>query len=140
MSTQPYEQQPQAQQFASQPTASTGTYSYGDPMKEYYNIAYAAERRRLNETFGRIPYPNEFIDTGDTKEIVKTEVVYKDPDPSEYVPVAEVKKEIAKEVKKVSKKKTGAIVAVSIVAGVAVAALAVLLLHTFGIFTLPFLA
>ncbi len=56
-------------------------------MEEYYNIAYAKERKRLNEMFGRINYgyfPEE-------KETVE-KIVYKEPDKNKFVRVEKYKK------------------------------------------------
>lgn len=56
-------------------------------MEEYYNIAYAKERKRLNEMFGRINYgyfPEE------QNEVEK--IVYKEPDKSKFVRVEKYKK------------------------------------------------
>ena len=56
-------------------------------MEEYYNIAYAKERKRLNEMFGRIDY-GYYPDEPTTVE----KIVYKEPDKSKFVPVAKYNK------------------------------------------------
>ena len=88
-------------------------------MEEYYNIAYAKERKRLNELFGRIDYgyvPEE--------PTVVERVVYKDPDLSAYVPVEKYKKK---------KRIAGFFIATTVIFGVAaiVLALNTFVLHLF---------
>lgn len=56
-------------------------------MEEYYNIAYAKERKRLNEMFGRINY-GYYPDEPTTVE----KIVYKEPDMKKFVPVEKYKK------------------------------------------------
>ena len=51
-------------------------------LQTYYNEAYINERERLNSMFGRI----------DTYPIVEKEIVYRDPDYTNYVPRAKYKK------------------------------------------------
>ena len=56
-------------------------------MEEYYNIAYAKERKRLNEMFGRINY-GYYPDEPTTVE----KIVYKEPDKNKFVPVEKYNK------------------------------------------------
>ena len=56
-------------------------------MEEYYNIAYAKERKRLNEMFGRINY-GYYPDEPTTVE----KIVYKEPDMKKFVPMEKYKK------------------------------------------------
>ncbi len=57
-------------------------------MEEYYNIAYANERKRLNEMFGRINY-GYFPD--EEEKPVET-IVDRVPDKTKYVPMRQYKK------------------------------------------------
>ena len=52
-----------------------------EKLQAYYNEAYINERERLNSMFGRIDVP-----------IVKKEIIYRDPDLSEYVHISKYKK------------------------------------------------
>lgn len=56
-------------------------------MEEYYNIAYAKERKRLNEMFGRINY-GYFPEEQETVE----KIVYKEPDKNKFVRMEKYKK------------------------------------------------
>ncbi len=56
-------------------------------MEEYYNIAYAKERKRLNEMFGRIDY-GYYPDEPTTVE----KIITREPDKSKFVPVEKYKK------------------------------------------------
>jgi len=56
-------------------------------MEEYYNIAYAKERKRLNEMFGRINY-GYFPEEQTTVE----KIVYKEPDKKKFVRVEKYNK------------------------------------------------
>ena len=56
-------------------------------MEEYYNIAYAKERKRLNEMFGRINY-GYFPEEPETVE----KIVYKEPDKNKFVRIEKYRK------------------------------------------------
>lgn len=55
-----------------------------EKLQSYYAEAYINERERLNAMFGR-------LDTYPTNA-VQEKIIYRDPDPAEYVPMAEYKK------------------------------------------------
>lgn len=52
-----------------------------EQLQTYYNEAYINERERLNAMFGRIDAP-----------VIKKEIIYRDPDLSEYVHISKYKK------------------------------------------------
>ena len=54
-------------------------------LQTYYSEAYINERERLNSMFGRL----------DTYPIVEKEIVYRDPDYTNYVPIKKYKKKCA---------------------------------------------
>ena len=59
-----------------------------EKLQSYYAEAYINERERLNAMFGR-------LDTYPTAA-VQEKIVYRDPDLSEYIPVAEHKQKMKK--------------------------------------------
>lgn len=80
-------QQMQEQEAAAQKEEEERRKNRPIAMEEYYNIAYAKERKRLNEMFGRINY-GYYPDEPTTVE----KIVYKEPDKSKFVPVEKYNK------------------------------------------------
>ena len=80
-------QQMQEQEAAAQKEEEERRKNRPIAMEEYYNIAYAKERKRLNEMFGRINY-GYFPEEQETVE----KIVYKEPDKNKFVRMEKYKK------------------------------------------------
>lgn len=63
------------------PQQHDASFIPNEQLQTYYNEAYINERERLNAMFGRIDAP-----------VIKKEIIYRDPDLSEYVHISKYKK------------------------------------------------